>query len=314
MASTPVRKRLLFALVTLVVFFAGLELVAVGVGAWLRAHPYKAAEADPAFLAGLPEAEVVVVCAGDSWTQGFEVAEDEAYPTQLEGVLRGAHGLDARVVNLGRVAASPLQIAQRVRPWLETGRVDLLVYLGGFNPDLPEFFERSSYAGQRRGVLAGVLSRLRSYRVLSQVVTRARLRGDALLGSDDIVRNAGNGPYNAASAREGVLRMGALAQAHDTPLLLLTYAVPPVMRGQEQWVRHPGLNRDLREAAARAGLELLDTESVYDRLDVPAEQALLFGSKGWTNYVEPDLHPSPVGYGAYAEAVGEWIAGWITSG
>ncbi len=83
MAAPSLRKRLLFALVILVAFFVGLELVAMGVGAWLRAHPYRAAEIDPTVLAGIPEAELVVVCAGDSWTQGFEVAEEEAYPAQL---------------------------------------------------------------------------------------------------------------------------------------------------------------------------------------------------------------------------------------
>ena len=110
MASTSLRKRLLFAFVTLLGFFVALELAAVGIGAWLRAHPYRAVEVDPSVLAELPEAELVVVCAGDSWTQGFEVAERDAYPAQLEGVLRDAHRLDARVVNLGRVAASPLQM------------------------------------------------------------------------------------------------------------------------------------------------------------------------------------------------------------
>jgi acyl-CoA thioesterase I len=76
------------------------------------------------------DAERVIVCLGDSLTEGYGLAPERAYPTLVERMLR-ERGRDVRVVNAGISGSTSASAVSRLR-WQLRSRADVvLIALGG---------------------------------------------------------------------------------------------------------------------------------------------------------------------------------------
>jgi len=80
------------------------------------------------------EAERVVVCLGDSLTEGYGLAPEQAYPHLLERKLR-AEGREVRVVNAGISGSTSASAAARLQ-WQLKSRPDVVVIALGGNDGL----------------------------------------------------------------------------------------------------------------------------------------------------------------------------------
>jgi acyl-CoA thioesterase I len=78
--------------------------------------------------------ERVVVCLGDSLTEGYGLAPEESYPSLLERMLR-EHGDAVRVVNAGISGSTSASAASRLR-WQLRSRPDVVVIELGANDGL----------------------------------------------------------------------------------------------------------------------------------------------------------------------------------
>lgn len=78
--------------------------------------------------------ERVVVCLGDSLTEGYGLAPEESYPSLLEGMLR-ERGHAVRVVNAGVSGSTSASAASRLR-WQLRSRPDVVVIALGGNDGL----------------------------------------------------------------------------------------------------------------------------------------------------------------------------------
>ena len=76
--------------------------------------------------------EIVVLCAGDSHTFGFGVEPEEAYPVQLERILRG-RGVRARVINAGTPGRNSGQLREVLPPMLARYRPRIVIVWIGAN-------------------------------------------------------------------------------------------------------------------------------------------------------------------------------------
>ena len=89
-----------------------------------------------AALLALPAAagEVTLVCLGDSLTEGYGVAPEDAYPSVLERRLREG-GLEVRVINAGISGSTTASGLSRLR-WQLRAEPDLLLLALGANDGL----------------------------------------------------------------------------------------------------------------------------------------------------------------------------------
>ena len=80
------------------------------------------------------EAERVIVCLGDSLTEGYGIAPERAYPTLVERMLRD-RGYAARVVNAGISGSTSASAVSRLR-WQLRSRPEIVVIALGGNDGL----------------------------------------------------------------------------------------------------------------------------------------------------------------------------------
>ena len=85
-------------------------------------------------VAARSDGERVVVCLGDSLTEGFGLAPEHAYPVLLERRLRDA-GREVRVVNAGISGSTSASAVARLR-WQLKARPDVVVIALGGNDGL----------------------------------------------------------------------------------------------------------------------------------------------------------------------------------
>lgn len=316
MARTiPLWRRLLYAFVPLLLLLAGVEAVCGVLARSLdRSLPPAALKTSPlpqrAVLEGSPEA-LYVVCVGDSWTYGFGVAEQEAYPAQLQQRL----GEERVVVNLGNPGASPIRAARALTSYLYRAPADVIVYLAGSNTPLNTITLQDRQRPAPLRAMRPLLRHLALYRILSQGMARGRVLSDPYLQDwrqdEDKERLSVDEATWLESAlestRANMARMADLAETHGAELLVLTYGLPRELAdtpvGEDY--RFPLLNETIRQAAAANGLPLVDMEARYQAADLGAE-ALLYGTERLTPGTL-DLHPNALGYALYAEAVADWI-------
>ncbi len=76
--------------------------------------------------------ETTILCVGDSHTYGVGVSADEAYPAQLERVLR-AHHVNARVINAGVPGRNTGQLLEALAPSIEQYRPQVVIAWAGAN-------------------------------------------------------------------------------------------------------------------------------------------------------------------------------------
>lgn len=321
-------KRIVFSLVPLVALLALTEAVA----SYLAARALQSRQLElptsamgrfvPARADADTPAEHVVVCLGDSWTFGVGLAAEDAYPAQLEALLRGEHGLDVNVINLGEPGATPLHMARRLNQYLQAHGTDVVIALMGSNADFAESLAIAAGETSPLLRLRPLLHRLTSFKLLVQLVARGRVTSHDILSTDEFIDKpapfAGQGspppPINtarqldAARARQNVAdnvaRIDDLSAAVGAELALLTYALPSFAEERERGPL-PAANEALREAARARGLPLLEMDGLYARHDQDGPQAILGVSLVSGNR---DMHPSALGYGLYAEEIADWLA------
>jgi len=85
--------------------------------------------------AGAAGAEPVILCLGDSLTEGYGVAPEQSFPSLLERRLRAAGHAGARVINAGISGSTSASAASRLR-WQLRAEPDMLVLALGANDGL----------------------------------------------------------------------------------------------------------------------------------------------------------------------------------
>lgn len=86
-------------------------------------------------LAAAASAGPVVLCLGDSLTEGFGVAPEQSYPSLLERRLRAGGREDARVVNAGISGSTTASAVSRLR-WQLRAEPDVVILALGGNDGL----------------------------------------------------------------------------------------------------------------------------------------------------------------------------------
>ena len=320
MSTPPLRRRIVYALIPLLLLLGGVELASAVVAQTVLStrNPTEGFRTTPLPKRAVVRAEdaaLSVVCVGDSWTFGWGLEVEQSYPHQLEQLLR--QHTDAQVVNLGNPGASPIRAARALNSYLQTASADVVVYLAGSNTPMNRVTMEDRRTPAPLRTLRPYLRHLASYRLLSQLIARARLKGDDDLKTWDVeaeqqrFRPDEQGQwleYALGSTRANMARMADMAEAFDYDLLVLTYGLPAPLdpyRGQ-QWYRFPELNAVIRQAAADNGLTVLDMEARYAARGGVGAEGLYYGEARLSPQ-NLDIHPSQAGYAIYAEEVAAWI-------
>jgi acyl-CoA thioesterase-1 len=85
----------------------------------------------PSFASARPDADPIrIVCLGDSLTEGYGLAPEQAYPSRLESGLR-ERGYAVRVVNAGISGSTSASAVSRLRWQLRSGPDWVVIALGG---------------------------------------------------------------------------------------------------------------------------------------------------------------------------------------
>lgn len=85
----------------------------------------------PSFASARPDADPIrIVCLGDSLTEGYGLAPEQAYPSRLETGLR-ERGYAVRVVNAGISGSTSASAVSRLRWQLRSGPDWVVIALGG---------------------------------------------------------------------------------------------------------------------------------------------------------------------------------------
>jgi acyl-CoA thioesterase-1 len=85
--------------------------------------------------AGAARADLTVLCLGDSLTEGYGLALEEAYPALVERRLRAEGRTDVRVINAGISGSTSASGPARLR-WQLRGKPDVLLLALGANDGL----------------------------------------------------------------------------------------------------------------------------------------------------------------------------------
>jgi lysophospholipase L1-like esterase len=289
-------RRLIWRVTTVaVILVAGLEAALQAAHAWAARRAARAALSDP----GAP----VVLCLGDSHTYGAGVTAAEAYPAQLEALLR-ARGYRVNVVNLGVPGMNTSEIRRALPGWLKRFSPVAVIVLAGVNNGWNR--RDAAWSDAQDGVPSSVLARIRD-----SLAGRVRLVRAALVFSRRL-ELAGPGPELAQDrtgaavlhyqrdsyalesreavydrARRDLTAIIAQARANHVTAVLMTYVSDP-----EFDFATP--NRLLREAADFMNAPLADNDL--------ALRPLLSNPDGSVNAARresmffPDMHPRALGY------------------
>ncbi len=262
-----------------------------------------------------------VVCVGDSWTFGDGMPSDQAYPHQLEVLLRARGWPDATVLNLGRSGATPYESSRTLARYLTTAEsVDTIVYLSGMNSRV---FEEQ--IDDQRVISPVWLARhwldgLASYRLLTQLVARARLANDERLVDDvPLATGAPESPATkqmsaeeteAVSTRaigQNLARLADIAVAARTRVLVLTYGIPHALASTPAATRVVATDHTIVESASELGVAYIDMMNVYEARGVGLDA--MRSPPRDPEFPDMDPHPNGLGYAIYAETVADWIIG-----
>ena len=310
----PWTTRATFALIPLLALFglaeAGARLFGRAVLASRRQDmpPLPDPEASQRPLADDPGAGLTVVCVGDSWTFGMQKRDEQAYPGQLQAVLREQHGIAARVANLGKPGADSFRAARMLRGQLPQLPADLVVVQIGANLDRSPCEEDASAGSMFAWTLHAALNHLATYRLLTQIVAHARVLDDTRLNDQ------GGGEGVPLRDHEAILfhtldvhigLMEDMALATGAQLLLVTYGLPASIPARCADTTHV-INEWIREIAWRRDLPLVDMEQYYAVHDIPASWTL--GAAEDVPCARIDPHPDARGYQLHAQEIGAWIA------
>lgn len=263
-----------------------------------------------------------ILALGDSWTFGFRMEEEEAYPRQLERILnermrRRGVGRRVEVINSGVIGYSTHQEAAYFR--VEGYRYAADAVVVAFYPvnDAEDKSSRYERYNRLRGIHPWLLDlytfprqlHLRQFwkgarRVLKQRIAELRLEVADRLGHEDpramaILEGDWTHRYQAGHrgwelAQEGLADIGETARRIGARgLVVLLPDVLDLERYEDRY--HPRVARVVREAATSAGLEWLDLLDVFRAYRGREEEVVLIGQR----------HPNAAGYGRIASAVAD---------
>jgi lysophospholipase L1-like esterase len=253
-----------------------------------------------------------VAVLGDSIAFGYWVAEEDAFPRQLEAMLgaAGAAGGPVEVLNFGVPGYNLDQEAEALRAKALAFSPDLVVVAfclndleGLFSYELGLVQDRAergrSWAGRWREALLGrsLLFAWIEYRFSELEARRSFARA----------RNPSAGPlYAEAVSQQKAVLAGKLRVLRS---LLAPRGIPgavvvfPVLGGRFERYQHRELHRAVVEAAEGAGfaaVDLLDCYSAYGFRDLRVDV----------------VHPSPLGHRVAAHATRDALCarGWLCAG
>ena len=261
-------------------------------GCLLRPEPF---QTDPS---PSQAADFLIVCVGDSHTQGIGAPQGQDYPSQLSALLNTSDpGRIYRVVNLGRSGYNSSEAVNRMLTYLAGGnpKPDLVIFCGGANNDhnlsearfLPEDIAKMSFSLR----LSHLLSESRAYR-LSQSTTK-RIRGllvkredEGNLRFDDLLNIGEESELKLLEEwiHKDIEMLWQELRLNNIPLMLMNYfhhtaQVDPVFS----------------KAAEAFGIPFVDVRNFGD----PEYKALL-NKKA---LVAPNFHPNQYGYAKIVEKI-----------
>jgi lysophospholipase L1-like esterase len=282
---------------------AGLAVLEIGLRLLALVAPQALSRSRPAESGPGP----YIVCVGDSHTYGSMVAPEQAYPEQLERILR-REGIPATVYNLGLPGQSTRQVLDRLPKQLAVYRPNLVLVWAGLNnfwnlkgrqndPDGPQFrfslndlrvyrfFNLFRAAQQTEATFDQ--RRLDNWVVEGEFpkVTRWHITGpgvDETLEMPIVRGNLDPGTVESVT-RDDLTRIVGLGREHDTPVVLFDYpfAVTDVAQA---------VNAAIRDVAADTATPLVDTGPIAAELRRRRVTDLSF----------KDMHPKPALYRAIA--------------
>ena len=271
-----------------------------------------------------PEGSYRILALGDSWTFGFRMNEPDAYPRQMETLLRAAAAKrgDMRkieVINAGVVGYSTDQEAAYLASegWKYSPDLVLVNYypvndthnklasykkrqaLRDLHPFLLSLYELPEHLYLRQ-FLKG------ARRTLKQKIGNARVHAAHKLGVEDaggraLAENDWTGDYRPGArgweaVRTALSEIGTQAREHRVPVLVVLLPdAQDLARYHDRY--HPKVAPMVEAAAKDARLDYFDLEPTF----VPwqgKEDEILFRRQ---------RHPNAAGYGIIAKAVAEEV-------
>jgi len=274
-----------------------------------------------------------VIALGDSWAWGYGVQPQETWAFQLPAVLAQMGGPSIRVINGASPGGTPLDAARSLNRAVNTIEPQVALVLVGQNREVEDDLSNRVDPG-----LAGLrpyLGAFATYRLLTQAVWRARIASDPVIqkqlleGRPPRLPQAGEGIVESLEERERKLREGferiyQIAVAYDVELVVLNYAMPPVLL-QDPMFADGVVNKRLEKVVGELGLPLIDVQSVYLERGIQGPEVTIDGAAGLTrreNWTpggaggDPraggyELHPNALGHAIYAETIAAW---WVQNG
>ncbi len=296
-----IHRRLLFIIAAVFLGLGGaILLIELGLRlGWLlvREDPFTGHRPDQ-------EADLVILCAGDSHTQGIGAPGGLSYPDQLSALLNTSDpSRTYQVINIGQSGFNSSQAVNRVLEYLEKGDVqpELVIFCAGGNNDhnfIEARFLPDEIAGMSlRHRFSHLLSESRAYR-LGQI-TIGRIRG--ILADIESRKNDDPG-YEDKDELQLELTWQDVMEENEAERLLI-----------QDWLRKD--LEDLRQGLQRRNIQLVlmnyfhrqsyvDTvfPETAEELGIPFVDVRGFGDLDYNcradrkGLVAPNWHPNQYGY------------------
>lgn len=295
-ARRRLRRRLAAVLIGLVAVVVLVEILLRVMAAWLDVTVYQPRrEVRDNF-------DVMILCTGDSHTEGIGAPPGRGYPEQLEAKLNDVdRSRRYRVVNLGRAGDNSSEAVDRALEFLRATprQPDAIVFNAGKNNDhnlrhariFPEIEDTNDY----RVWAKHLLSNSRAVR-LSQL-TWSRL--EALAEDDQADRPMKD---NSFLRRRGVAEKRLLTDWVAKDIDALVAAAPGRVALLSYWMAVDWVDRAFAEAAARHDLPVVDAHNFGGAVPLA-----LVPFSGLSNS-ELGGHPAAPGYALIADLVHETLA------
>jgi lysophospholipase L1-like esterase len=311
------------ALLAPIVLLAVLEGLLAGVAMFMRAPRPAPTQTDD------NARRVRVLVLGDSFSYGVYLPPEQSYPAQLQAVLEGDYGQRFQFINAAQPGRSPSMIWHDLDTVLDATKPDHILLLAGFNmsdADIVRYRDATGegVSGVRGAMLRAsvTLSRLRSFRLLRNVVLRSMPRTDELLQVDTSMRQFDFRLYQEVNAwaldgligaiqQRGIdlvvlnypqapVRDNSVGEEHEYYYVIFMREAKPLTHDDYLFERRPremALNAIISALVRKHRVPLVDNFAAFDR--VP-ERGKLF--------LPNDEHPNADGYGLMAKTVAKVLA------
>ncbi len=286
-ARRGIFKRLIFSALAVLLFLVLFELVLQLAGLVFGRAREK----------GIAPGSRVMVCIGDSNTYGLYLKPEQAYPAQLEKLLR-RNGKNYTVINLGAPGQNSTEILNDLPRIFRKYHPAALVVMVGVN-------NRWNVSGQDENLAQKFLYGLKLYKLVSMVyalgiqhdsnwVVRRRDTGEIIVHRGRGYPVTGNEELRGIQRRfiQDLIKIVESCRADGVAIVLMTYA-----GDREHNYEVP--NGLTRQVAEKMGAPLADNYAYFEsRLYAPDGT---FNLELRNQVLFEDIHPKPPGYGWIAE-------------